>query len=213
MSKVVVFGAGGRAGRQAVAEARRRGHHVTAVVRDSAKYADLAAEGVDVVEGDITDAAAVASLVTGHDAVIAAAAAYGPGIDSRAFFVGAAQALTGGLTAAGVRRLVVVGLSSLLPDGSGTALMDGPGFPAEFRPFCLAHGEGLAVLQSGAAGLDWLYASPAGDFDHSGTRTGTYGIGDHGDGLNRISYADFAIALLDEIDAPQHHHTHLAVTG
>ena len=49
MGEIVVFGAGGRAGRAAVAEARGRGHHVTAVVRDPAKYGDLGAEGVRVV--------------------------------------------------------------------------------------------------------------------------------------------------------------------
>lgn len=213
MGDIVVFGAGGRAGRQAVAEARRRGHQVTAVVRDPARYRDLASDGVRLTAGDVTDPGSVAAAAAGHDAAISAAAVYGPGTDPDAFFDGAARALLAGLADAGAGRLVVVGLSAILTDGAGVRLMDAPGFPADFRPFCLAHGAGLAILRTAPAGIDWLYASPAGDFDHDGSRSGRYGIGDHGDAADRISYADFAVALLDEIDTPRHHATHLIVTG
>jgi uncharacterized protein len=203
MSKIVVFGAGGRAGRQVVAEAGRRGHEVTAVVRDPARYADL-----ETVAGDVTDAGQVAALAKGHDAVISAAAVYGEGTDPDAFFVDSARALVG----AGVDRLIVVGLSALLSDESGTLLMDAPGFPAEFRSFCMAHRAGLDVLREEGTDLDWLYVSPTGDFDHDGSRSGRYRIADRGDITDRISYADFAIALLDEVDNPKHHRRHLAVT-
>nr|WP_255751382.1 NAD(P)H-binding protein [Amycolatopsis sp. FU40] len=202
MSKIVVFGAGGRAGRQAVAEARRRGHEVTAVVRDPARYPDLA----DVVAGDVTDAADVAALVAGQDAVINAAAVYGEGTDPHAFFTDAAHALVTGLSQA---RLVAVGLSALLPAADGTSVLDS--IPAEFRPFCLAHAAGLEVLRIEGAGLDWVYVSPVGDFDHEGERTGRYEIGGHGDLARKISYADFAVALLDEVENPRHRRVHLAV--
>ncbi|MGW9040548.1 NAD(P)H-binding protein, partial [Streptomyces sp. NPDC055721] len=58
--RIVVFGAGGRVGRAAVAEAVARGHRVTAVVRDPAAYRDLEGAGVELVRGDATDAASVA---------------------------------------------------------------------------------------------------------------------------------------------------------
>nr|BFE88776.1 hypothetical protein GCM10020093_113770 [Planobispora longispora] len=77
MGRIIIFGAGGRAGGAAVAEARRRGHRVTAVVRDPARHGDLAADGVPVVAGDVTDADAVARLAAGHDAAISAAADLG----------------------------------------------------------------------------------------------------------------------------------------
>ncbi|WP_409181947.1 NAD(P)-dependent oxidoreductase [Amycolatopsis sp. VS8301801F10] len=205
MSKIVIFGAGGRTGRQAVAEARRRGHDVTAVVRDPARYQDLA----DAVAGDVTSAAEVAALAAGHDAAVNAAAVYGEGTDPEAFFTGAARALVTGLARAGVDRLVAVGLSALLPAADGTSVLDS--IPAEFRPFCLAHAAGLEVLRTEGAGLDWVYVSPAGDFDHDGERTGRYEIGEHGDLARKISYADFAVALLDEIENPRHHRVHLAV--
>lgn len=213
MSGIVVFGAGGRAGRQAVGEARRRGHRVTAVVRDPAKYRDLAADGVQLTAGDVTDPGSVATVAAGHDAAVSAAAVYGPGTDPDAFFVGAARALRDGLAQAGVGRLVVVGLSSLLADAAGGLLMAAPGFPADFRPFCLAHAAGLDILRQADPAIDWLYVSPAGDFDHGGSRSGRYGVGDRGDAADRVSYADFAVALIDEIETPKHHRRHLAVTG
>lgn len=77
MSRIVIFGAGGRAGRAAVAEACQRGHEVTAVVRDPAKHRGLAAGGVRLVSGDITDGDSVTRVAQGHDAAIHAAADLG----------------------------------------------------------------------------------------------------------------------------------------
>src|SRR3954453_4479010 len=113
MSKIIIFGAGGRAGRAAVAEARRRGHDVTAVVRDVARHRELAADGVLVATGDVTDAATAAQLAKGHDAAINAAADLQT--PAGIFFPAAARAL---LTA-GVDRLVSVGLASALETSSG----------------------------------------------------------------------------------------------
>ncbi|WP_424531616.1 NAD(P)-dependent oxidoreductase [Sphaerisporangium viridialbum] len=211
MGRFVIFGAGGRAGRQAVAEARRRGHQVTGVVRDPSRYSGLADGSVQIAAGDVTDVTDVAALASGHDAAINAAAVYGAGTDPEAFFAGASHALVKGLRQAGVGRLVTVGLSALLPGPDGTRLLDMPGFPAEFRPFCLAHAAGLDALRVEGGTLDWVYVSPAGDFDHEGERTGHYGIREHGDTAARISYADFALALLDEAETPRHHRGHLAV--
>jgi hypothetical protein len=207
MGRILIFGAGGRAGQQAVAEARRRGHQVTAVVRDPSRYSGLADGGVRITAGDVTDVADVAALAAGHDAAINTAAA----IDPETFFTSAAHALIKGLRQAGVDRLVAVGLSALLSGPDGTRLLDTPGFPAEFRPFCLAHAAGLEVLRVEGGTLDWVYVSPAGDFDHEGERTGHYDIREHADTTARISYADFALVLLDEAESPRRHRSHLAV--
>ncbi|RUL91494.1 NAD(P)H-binding protein [Verrucosispora sp. FIM060022] len=202
---IVVFGAGGRAGRQVVAEARRRGHQVTAVVRDPARHNNLA--DVRIVAGDVTDAVSIAAAAAGHDAAISAAVDLS--VSPHDFFTASSRALATGLAKAGVRRLVVVGLASIMPGASGAALMDGPGYPNEYRSFYLGHAAGLEELQT--CDLDWAYMAPAGDFDHEGTRTGHYRLADHGDAASRISYADFAIALLDEIEAPRHHRVALSV--
>jgi hypothetical protein len=82
--------------------------------------------------------------------------------------------------------------------------VDAASFPPEYRPFSLAHAAGLEVLgaqaDSPARPLDWVSLAPAGDFDREGGRTGRYAIRPHGDPAALISYPDFAIALLDEIE-------------
>ncbi|WP_433128019.1 NAD(P)-dependent oxidoreductase [Micromonospora sp. CA-240977] len=199
--RIVVFGAGGRAGRRATAEARRRGHQVTAVVRDPAGHSDLV--DVRVVAGDVVDAGSIARAAAGHDAAISAAVDLT--MPPHDFFTASSRALATGLATAGVRRLVVVGLASIMPGASGAALMDEPGYPNEYRSFYLGHAAGLDELRT--SDLDWVYLAPAGDFDHDGTRTGHYRLAEHGDPTSRISYPDFAIALVDEIEEPRHHRT------
>ncbi len=139
-------------------------------------------------------------------------AAYDAGAQPDVFFTAAARALLDGLARAGVGRLVAVGLAATLETSEGTPLMDTPGFPQEYRPFCLGHAAGTAVLRSSATSLDWLIISPAGDFDHAGAGSGRYSTSDV-NMASRISHDDFAIALLDEIDAPRHHHMHVGVEG
>lgn len=189
MTKIVVFGAGGRTGRAAVAEARRRGHQVTAVTH---------------AQGDVTDVEAVVELASGHDAAINAAA----DLTSGTFFADAARALVDGLPLAGVSRLVSVGLASVLDTASGVPLMDTPGYPQEYRAFYSGHAAGTEVLRGSA--IDWVVLSPAGDFDHDAPGTGRYRTAP-ADAASRVSQADFAVALLDEIDAPEHHRVHVGV--
>ncbi|MEU8240132.1 NAD(P)H-binding protein [Actinoplanes missouriensis] len=197
MSEIAIFGAGGRAGRALADEALRRGHRVTAVVRDPRRYAGTA----PVAAGDVTDPGDVAA---GHDVVISAV--FDPSAEPRAFYTAAARALLG----IGARRLVVAGLASVLPTADGTLLMDTPGYPQEYREFCTAHAAGAEVLRG--SGSDWLVVSPAGDFDHGGGRTGRYRVVP-ADAASRISYPDFAVAVLDEIERPAHHRVHIGVEG
>ncbi|WP_214405548.1 NAD(P)-dependent oxidoreductase [Pseudonocardia lacus] len=206
MSEIIIFGAGGRAGRSVLDEAHRRGHGVTAVVRDPARHPDLPAE--TVVAADVTDADAIARLAAGHDAAVAAAADLSA--DPAAFFPAAAGALVDGLGRAGVRRLVHVGLASVLPTPDGPLLMDTPGYPREFRAFLLGHAAGNDVLVGAGPALDWVVLSPAGDFDHSGARTGRYAEAT-ADAGSRVTYPDFAIAVLDQIEQPTRHRTHIGI--
>jgi len=99
----------------------------------------------------------------------------------------------------------VVGLASVLPTETGTLLMDTPGYPQEWRDFYLAHAAGVAALDG-----DWVVVSPAGDFDHEGLRSGRYRVLP-ADAASRISYADLAVALVDEIEKPRHHRIHIGV--
>jgi putative NADH-flavin reductase len=109
------------------------------------------------------------------------------------------------------RRLLWVGLASILPTASGELLMDSPGYPQAYRPFSLAHAAAIEVFNS--SDLDWVSIAPSGDFDHENPgRVGSYRLAP-ADAALRISYADLAIAVLDEIDDPRHHRTLLGVSG
>ncbi|MEV4617492.1 NAD(P)H-binding protein [Asanoa sp. NPDC049573] len=206
MSSIIVFGAGGRAGRRVVAEARRRGHRVTAVVRT--RHSDL--DGT-VVSGDVTDGASVAALAAGHDAAVNAAARLD--VPAGEFFAAAARALTSGLAAAGVPRLVGIGIGTTLEVAPGVPLHDSPEFPAEHRAFSLGHAAQVEVLR--AADLDWvLLVPPPTLLDDTTGGTGTYRTG-AGQvlpaGTTLFPYADLAVAVVDEIDRPRHHRTIVAV--
>lgn len=206
MGAIVVFGAGGRAGRAVVREARERWHTVTAVVRDPAAHGGLEADAV--VAGDVTDADGIARIAAGHEvAVTAAADLAAPPME---FFPAAARALLDGLARAGVGRLIAVGLATGLPTASGGLLLDTPGYPQEYREFCLGHQAGTDVLRETPTRVDWLVISPAGDFDHDGGRTGRYRTAP-GDAASRVSYADLAVAVLDEAEEPRHHRVHIGV--
>ena len=206
MSKVIVFGAGGRAGRRVVAEALARGHEVTAAVRDPAGYSGPAE--ADVVRADVTDAARVAAVAADHDAAIGTA--YASGVPSGEFFPAAARALVEGLGRAGVGRLVVAGIGTTLETAPGVAVHDAPGFPAEHREFSLGHSAELDVLK--ASELDWLVVAPPPVVLDEGPGTGGYRTA-LGTVLpaESFSYADLALALVDEAVTPKHSRLLLAV--
>jgi putative NADH-flavin reductase len=200
--RLVVYGAGGTIGRRITQEALRRGHRVTAVGRDPANL-EPPSNGLAVLRGDVLEPAGVARSVAGHDAVVSAV---GAGQGPPDMVVRAAHSLIDGLRRAGVRRLLVVGGAGSLEVAPGVQLVDAPDFPAAWRPIALAHGEALAVYR--AADLDWTYFSPAAIIE-PGERTGRYRTGrdqllTNGEGKSRISAEDFAVALLDEVERPQH---------
>ena len=158
--------------------------------------------------GNVCDAASVAEIVKGHDAVISAA---GPGAaiandpTQAPMIVQAAHALIEGLKQAGVCRLIVVGGAGSLEVAPGVQLVDTPNFPEQYRPASLAHRESLKIFQQ--SDLDWTFFSPAAEFE-SGERRGVFQIGGNqllvdAAGRSRISVQDFAIALLDEVENPQ----------
>ena len=214
-SRIVVFGAGGRAGRRAVAEAVARGHQVTAVVRDPDKHGDLGA-GVTVVAGDVTRADSVAEVAAEHDAAISVASRMD--VPAREFYVSATHALLDGLARAGVGRLVLTGIGTMLETAPGVALHDAPDFPEEARAFSLGHSAELDALRAAETDIDWLVVAPPPVFLDEGPRTGRYRTGGHqvmpvADGVSTFSYADLAVALIDEIETPKHHRSLTAVAG
>ncbi|BAJ32299.1 MULTISPECIES: NAD(P)H-binding protein [Kitasatospora] len=213
MSRIVVFGAGGNAGRRAVTEAVTRGHRVTAVVRDPAKYRELEREGVTLVGGDVTAADSVAAVAVGHDAVISTV--FRADVAPADFYAAAAAALVEGLTGAGVSRLVAVGVGTALEAEPGVAVHDAPEFPAAYRQFSIGHSVENDVYR--ASGLDWVVVTPPPTvLDAEAVRTGRYRTGGPAvlptePDAPAFSYADLAVALVDEATRPAHHRAVVAV--
>ncbi|SPL87506.1 NAD-binding protein, putative [[Actinomadura] parvosata subsp. kistnae] len=215
MSRIVVFGAGGRAGANVVAEAAGRGHEVTAVVRDPARYPELGGPGVRVVAGDVTDGGSVRAAAAGHDVAVQVAARLD--MSSEEFYTAATRALVDGLGRAGVSRLVALGIGTLLEVSPGVRLIDTPGFPADARAFSLGHAAELELLE--ASELDWVViAPPPVLLDEKAARTGRYRFGDgrvpqarEGDPV--FSFADLAVAVVDEVESPAHHRVQVAVSS
>ncbi|GAA3872456.1 hypothetical protein GCM10022227_32550 [Streptomyces sedi] len=120
-----------------------------------------------------------------------------------------ANGLVTGLRKAGVSRLVWVSIASLLPDASGVAPVDTNSFPAEYRPFSLAHRTALETFE--ASGLRWTAVSPAGDFAPDRSPTGGYALTEVGDLTTRITHADHARALVDLAERSGVRGAHLGV--
>jgi putative NADH-flavin reductase len=206
--KIVLFGATGNIGQRIAAEGLRRGHEIVGVVRDPAAVRSPEPR-VTLVKGDATDPGSVAGLVRGTDVVVSAISPRpnAQGLPAPSLAANA-RALIAGLRAAGVKRVLYVGGASSLKVASGQVIADLPDFPEAYKAEAREGRESLAVWRSEAEGLDWTYLSPAAEIG-PGERTGTYRTtGDQllvdAGGKSFITFEDYAVAVLDELERPQH---------
>jgi putative NADH-flavin reductase len=206
--KIVVFGATGNVGRQVVGEALRRGHEVVGVVRDP-EAVQSPDKRVRLVKGDATDAESIARTARGADAVVSAIS---PRPNPRGLPAPSlsdnSRALIKGLRDAKVKRVLYVGGAGSLEVAPGKALIDQPGFPEAYRAESLEGREALGIWRNEAKGLDWTYLSPAAEIA-PGARTGKYrSTGDalltDDKGRSFITFEDYAVAVLDELEKPKH---------
>ncbi len=200
--KIGIIGATGKAGSLIVKEASDRGHEVTAIVRNAAK---LTEEKVAVLEKDIFDLKAEDLQV--FDVVVNA---FGAPAGQENLHVDAGRVLIEAVKGAPDTRLIVVGgAGSLFVDEAKTVrLIETPEFPKEYFPTASNQGKNLEDLQN-TSGIKWTFISPAAFFNPEGKRTGSYQKGKdnlivNSKGDSYVSYADYAIAVLDEIENPQH---------
>jgi putative NADH-flavin reductase len=205
---IVLFGATGNVGQRIVAEALRRGHTVTGVVRDPEKVQSPDTR-VSLVKGDATDSESVAKVAKRADAVVSAIS---PRPNSRGLpapsLSKAARALLEGTRKGGARRLLVVGGAASLEVAPGVRLLDAPGFPDAYKAEAQEGVDSLEVLRSEGKGVDWTFLSPAAEI-HPGERTGEYRTTDDkfltdASGRSSISFEDYAVALVDELENPRH---------
>jgi putative NADH-flavin reductase len=221
LSKIIVFGAGGRAGRRVVEEAVFRGHSVTASVRNTAKHADLAGPSVQLSVAEVTSADDIAATAAGHDAAVVTL--YTPDVPADQYYSAIAHAMLDGLRRAGVHRLVVLGIGTLLESSPGVRFMDQPEFPPSYLPFNEARVLELEILRAADTPVDWVVlAAPPSPLDNVSPRTGTYRATgrrlvpyDNGNGPEwtfpyndkgpLFTFTDLAVALVDEATEPRHH--------
>jgi len=193
--EVALIGASGNVGSRILTELLNRGHQVTGIVRHPEKL--LRHDRLVAKQGDINDEAELATLLAGHDAIISAVK----------FLSANPQSLIGAVKKAGVKRLLVVGGAGSLEVSRGVQLVDSADFPSAYKPEALAGRDFLNLLR-GEHQLDWTFLSPSALFV-PGERTGKFCLGTdrllvNTKGDSKISFEDYAIALVDELETPRH---------
>jgi len=203
--KITIFGAGGNVGKCAVNEALSRGHNVTAVFRDISRSGELN-EAVNIVQGDASNIDDVVRISAGQDLVISATR---PPQGSEYKLLDVCEALLNGLEKTGVKLLLVGGAASLiLPNTNGRLVIDDSELvPPAWRDIaeaCLAQ---FKFCEENSV-VNWTYVSPPA-LIMSGERTGKFRLGADelvvdDNGQSKITFEDFAVALIDEAEQENH---------
>ncbi|MEV8025757.1 NAD(P)H-binding protein [Microbacterium sp. NPDC080220] len=210
MTRIAVIGGTGYAGGHIVAEAAERGHTVVSVAR---KLPAERVDGATYVEGTLLDAPALVAELEGVEVVVFATSPRG---DMAGKMRDAVTELIRELPLS-VRVGVVGGAGGSLVAPGGPRVIDS-GFPDEIKPEAMEAIGILEDLQADTTGREWFYIHPAGGFGAwaPGERTGSYRDGGDvivtdDEGESFISGADFAIAVLDEIESPKHRNERFTV--
>ncbi|MGN0172465.1 MAG: NAD(P)-dependent oxidoreductase [Acutalibacteraceae bacterium] len=207
--KIAVVCANGRAGRHIVKEAVSRGLQVTAVVRE-----DNQTVAQTVLKKDLFDL--TAADLKDFDVVIDAFGAWTQALLPQ--HSTSLKHLCDILSGTNIRLLVVGGAGSLYVNAEHTAVVsDGADFPPQFLPLAKAQGKALSELRQ-RNDVKWTFISPAGDFRADGERTGKYLLGGeelilNSKGESVISYADYAIAMIDEATNGDHIQKRISVVA
>lgn len=205
--KIAVVCANGKAGKLLVREAVERGLDVTAVVRGENRTS-----AGKVILKDLYDL--TAEDLAGFDVVVDAFGAWTE--ETLPKHSTSLKHLCDILSGTDTRLLIVGGAGSLYVDPEHTVCVaDGPDFPDVFKPLAAAMAKALGELRE-RTDVNWTYISPAGDFQADGERTGAYILGGEELTLNErgesvISYADYAIAVVDEAVNGKHFRERISV--
>ncbi|WP_072803911.1 NAD(P)-dependent oxidoreductase [Rhodococcoides yunnanense] len=204
-SRIIVLGAGGRAGSAIVDELRLRGRDVVAVVRDTRKHARLAQRGVELREGDAADSRSLEGATAVIDAV-SPFSAPPPNFDDfdGAFYEKIVDAVAASADGREI-RFVAVGLAATLPfDDGNSPIADDTLFPAQLRPFAQAHVHRLERL-SAVARIDWVVVTPPARLSIDGP-AGDYTVAElpvaPASFDFRLSYRQLARAVVDQVLEP-----------
>ena len=218
--EIVIFGATGEVGSYVVQEALNRGHVVTAVTRDPARF-ELQQPGLVVVKGDLLDKDSVTGIVAGKDVVVVSVRGVigDSGSPASALQFIAAATLVDALSRMGdnAPRLIHVGGSGSLEVEPGVlyaAKLPKILLPKKLEIEILGQILALEFLRK-TDDVNWTYVTPPKNFTN-GPRTGVYRIGgdlalEDSRGRTRLSRADFAVALIDEAERARHPRQRISV--
>jgi uncharacterized protein len=202
---IALLGATGFVGSALLNEALDRGHTVSAIVRHPEKLAPR--DRLVVKRGDVYDAALLANLIQGQDAVISA---FNPGWKDPNLYddqVRGTASIIAAIKEAGIKRVLWVGGAGGLEVKSGVRVIDSPDLPDWVRPGSLATMEALEELRKEPE-LEWSFLAPSAQLQ-PGIRTGKFRLGTDqllvdSNGQSRISVQDYAVAMIDELEHPKH---------
>ncbi|HEY0962115.1 MAG TPA: NAD(P)-dependent oxidoreductase [Pseudomonadales bacterium] len=195
MSKVALIGASGKIGSKIAAELLRRGHSVTGIARNPEKIPSQS--GLTAQAGDFTNPQSIANTLKGHDAVISAAS----------FIPGQAENLIASVRGSGVKRFLMVGGAASLQTEDGRKVIDTIQLPDAWKAPVMEGIRTLGLLRD-VNDVDWTFFSPAVQIG-PGERTGKFRLGKEqvvkdAEGASKISYDDYAIAMVDELERGEH---------
>ena len=208
MKNVVLIGATGFVGSAILNELLNRGHKVTAVVRNTSKLPQHA--NLTAVKEDVADVDAIAEIAKGKDAIISA---YNPGWTNPNIAKDTVvnyQKIIAATKKSGVERLLIVGGAGTLFVAPGLRALETDGFPAEIMNGVISLAYVYLNILTKESDIDWVFFSPAGEFDADGPRTGKFRLGKDdmlfdANGKSHISVKDYAVAMVDELEKPAHH--------
>ena len=189
---IALIGASGKIGSKIAAELLQRGYKVTGIARSPEKIE--ARSGMITAKGDFTDPVALAKILKGHDAIISAAS----------FIPGQAENLIGSVRASGVKRFLMVGgAASLHVEPGGKKVIDTIDLPEAWKLPIMEGIRTLGLLRN-VTDVDWTFFSPAVQIG-PGERTGKFRLDGEvvvkdAAGVSKISYDDYAIAMVDELE-------------
>jgi hypothetical protein len=204
--RISVIGGTGMIGQRVVQEALDRGHHVTMIVRDPARVTRKH-ERLTVTQGDVLESPLIARIIAGQDVVVSAVGTARAQNPDSTLYLQAAKSLVDALTSLGdeAPRLIVVGGVGSLQDPQGKLMLERA--PVDRQPEHLGQKAALDFYRK-ISNVKWTYMSPPGRIA-PGERTGVYRTGEdeliaNDKGESAISMEDYAVALIDEAENPQH---------
>jgi putative NADH-flavin reductase len=204
--KITVVGGGGTFGQRIVREALERGHQVTVVARDPARVQEKH-ERLAIVSGDVLDSGRMAEVAKAQDVLVSAIGSARAAAPDPDVYRKAAESLVIALRklGPGAPRLIVVGGVGSLEVAPGKLVLEN--VPPDRRPENLGQSAALDYYRT-ISDVQWTYLSPPGSLT-LGTRTGKYRLGSDqllrdSDGKSTITVEDYAVALIDEAERPQH---------